>query len=40
MTGERGHTIIVVVAYDDLLDLAVFAHLAPEVFVEGIEMVL
>ena len=36
----RGRTIIVVVADHYLLDLAVFAHLAPEVFVEGVEVVL
>lgn len=32
--------VIVVVAYNDLFDLAVLAHLAPEVLVEGVEMVL
>lgn len=32
--------IVVVVAHHDLLDLAVFAHLAPKVLVEGIEVVL
>lgn len=37
--GSR-HTIVVVITYDDLLNLPVFAHLAPEVFVEGIEMIL
>jgi len=33
-------TIIIVVAHDYLFDFSVLAHLAPEVFVEGIEMVL
>jgi hypothetical protein len=33
-------TIIVVVANDDLLNLAILAHLAPEVLIECIEMVL
>ena len=32
--------VVVVVADDDFLDLAVFAHLAPEVLVEGVEVVL
>lgn len=32
--------VVVVVAHDDLLDLAVFAHLAPDVLVEGVEVVL
>ena len=32
--------VVVVVADDDLLDLAVLAHLAPEVLVEGVEVVL
>lgn len=32
--------IVVVVADDDFLDLAVFAHLAPEIFIECIEVVL
>jgi hypothetical protein len=32
--------VIVVVADDDFFDLAEFAHLAPEVFVEGVEVVL
>ena len=32
--------VIVVVADDDFLDLAVLAHLGPEVFVEGVEVVL
>ena len=39
--GEKGRrTIIVVVADDQLLDLAELAHLAPHVLVEGVEMVL
>ena len=33
-------TIIVVIAYDHLLDLSIIAHLAPKVLVEGIEVVL
>ena len=32
--------VVVVVADDHLLDLAVLAHLAPEVLVEGVEVVL
>lgn len=32
--------VVVVVAHYHLFDLAVFAHLAPEIFVEGIEVVL
>jgi hypothetical protein len=35
-----GLTVVVVVAYHDLLDLAVLAHLAPKVLVECIEVVL
>lgn len=31
-------TVIIVVTNDDLLELAVLAHLAPEVLVEGIEV--
>jgi len=39
---KGGHelTIIVVIAYHNLLDLAVLAHLAPEILVEGVEVVL
>lgn len=33
-------TVVVVVAYHDLLRLAVLAHFAPKVLVEGVEMVL
>ena len=33
-------TVIVVVTHDDLLRLAIFAHLAPEILVESIEVVL
>ena len=33
-------TVIVVVAHDDFLNLAVNAHLRPEVLVEGIEVIL
>lgn len=33
-------TIVVVVAYDDLFNLAVLAHLAPKVFVKGVKVVL
>lgn len=32
--------IIVIVADDDLLDFAEFTHFAPEIFVEGVEVVL
>lgn len=32
--------VVVVVAHDQLLDLAVLAHLAPDVLVEGVEVVL
>lgn len=32
--------VVVVVADDDLLDLAVFTHLAPDVLVEGVEVIL
>ncbi len=32
--------VVVVVAHDELLDLAVLAHLAPDVLVEGVEVVL
>ena len=38
--GGRRHTVIVVVTDDDLLNLAVLAHLTPEVLVEGVEVVL
>ena len=34
------HTVIVVVAYHELFHLAVLAQLAPDVLVEGIEVVL
>lgn len=33
-------TIIVIVAYHNLLDLAVFAHLTPKILIERVEMVL
>ena len=33
-------TIIIVVANDDLLNLAILAHLAPKVLIESIEMIL
>ena len=39
-TTRNVHTIVVVVAHHHLLDLSVLAHLAPEVLVEGIEVVL
>ena len=32
--------VIVVVAHNDLLDLSVLAHLAPEILIEGVEVVL
>lgn len=42
--GEWGidgiHTIIIIITHDDLLNLSELAHLAPEIFVEGIEVVL
>lgn len=39
--GERErHTIIIVIAHDDLLRFPVFTHLAPEILVEGVEVVL
>ena len=34
------HTIVVVIAHHHLLDLSVLAHLAPEVLVKGVEVVL
>ena len=37
---EQTRTIVVVVANDHLLRLAVLAHLAPKVLVEGVEVVL
>lgn len=37
---DRKRTIVIVVAYHNLLDLAVLAHLAPEILVEGVEVVL
>lgn len=33
-------TIVIVIAHDDLFRLPIFAHLAPEVFVEGIKVIL
>lgn len=36
----RRRTIIIVITHDHLLNLPILAHLAPEVLVEGIEMVL
>ena len=33
-------TVIVIVAYDNFLNLAVLAHLAPKVLVKGIEVIL
>ena len=38
--GKVRRTIIVVVAHDDLLRLAVLAHFAPKVLVEGVEVIL
>jgi len=32
--------VVIIIAHDNLLDLAVFAHLAPEILVKGVEMVL
>jgi len=32
--------IVVIVAHDDLFHLAVLAHLAPEVLIEGVEVIL
>ena len=40
---EKGRielTIIIIVTHDHLLDLAILAHLAPEVLVECVEMIL
>jgi hypothetical protein len=37
---DKTRTIVVVITYNHLLDLAKLAHLTPEVLVEGIEMVL
>ena len=37
---KEKRTIIVVVAHHDLLNLAVLAHLAPDVLVEGVKVVL
>ena len=37
--GER-RTIVIVITNDHLLRLAILAHLAPEVLVEGVEVVL
>jgi hypothetical protein len=36
----RGHTIIIIIAHDYLLRLPVLAHLAPEIFVERVEVIL
>lgn len=33
-------TIVIVIAHDNLFRLSIFAHLAPEVFVEGIKVIL
>ena len=38
--GGKRRTVVVIVTYHDLLWLAVFAHLAPKVLVESIEVVL
>ena len=39
--GEKDRlTVVVVVAYHYLLDLAVLAHLTPEILVEGVKVVL
>lgn len=35
-----GLTIVIVIAHDDLFRLPIFTHLAPEVFVEGIKVIL
>lgn len=35
-----GLTIIIVIAHDDLFRFPIFAHLAPEIFVEGVKVVL
>ena len=34
------HTIIIIIANNHLFNLAKLAHLAPEIFVKGIEMIL
>ena len=38
--GERRLTIIIIITHNHLLDLAELAHLAPEVLIKGIEVVL
>lgn len=40
MTPKKKRTIIVVITNDHLLGLPIFAHLAPEILVEGVEVVL
>lgn len=36
----KGHTIIIVITNHHFLNLPILAHLAPEILVEGIEMIL
>lgn len=38
--SKEALTVVVVVTDDNLLNLAVFAHLTPEVLVEGVKVVL
>lgn len=41
MAGEgKGHTIIIIITNHHLLNLTILAHFAPEILVEGIEMIL
>ena len=38
--GKKGHTIIIIITHNHLLDFPILAHLAPKILIEGIEMVL
>lgn len=40
MGKESKHTVIIVIAHHQFLQLAILAHLAPDVLVEGVEVVL
>ena len=37
---ERGHTVVIVITHNHLLRLTILAHLAPEILVESIKVVL
>ena len=37
---EELHTIVIIITHHDLLRLTIFTHLAPEVFVESVKVVL